>query len=111
MSVVERRIDLSNLDLDAALGAIKVRESAWETQGFSIDRLTWMDNEADWPRPLLTDRAGAQRPMSLGLMLRRGDGAEVEVVLYAGGWADVATFNPHAGDVWNDYVELESADE
>jgi hypothetical protein len=70
-----------------------------------------MDNEADWPRPLVTDRAFVLRPMSLGLMLRRADGAEAEVVLYAGGWADVATFQPEAGDVWQDYVELDSADE
>ena len=106
---MERRIDLSNVDLEVAAAAISEREGSWRRDGFSIESMTWMDNEADWPRPVLTDRATVQRPMSLRLLLRRADGAEVEFEFYAGGWADVATFDPATDDVWQNYVELESA--
>jgi hypothetical protein len=107
---VERRVDLSNVDLDAAATAIAQREASWRTRGFSIAAMTWTNNEDDWPRPVRTDRARVRRPMSLRLELRRADGAEVEFEFYAGGWADVGTYDPTSGTVWQNSIELESSD-
>jgi hypothetical protein len=90
---VDRRIDLSNLDLDAAAVAMASRVEQWRSAGLTVGEMTWMDNDAAWPRRL-EPRESVTRPMSVGIQLHRPDGAEAEVVLYAGGWADFAVFVP-----------------
>jgi hypothetical protein len=91
---MERRIDLSNIDLDECLAVIDERLSRWAEAGLTLKSLTWMDNDSPWPRPLLVNRADVASPMSLGVALDRRDGAEAEVVVYAGGWADFTTWVP-----------------
>jgi hypothetical protein len=108
---VERRIDLSNLDLDRAMEEVERRRPAWEAQGVHFRPATWMDNASDWPRPLLTRRAEVHRPMSLGIHLSKDDDSEAEVVLYAGGWADFMVWVSGGDDVVQAYEELESAQE
>jgi hypothetical protein len=107
---MERRIDLSNLDLDRAASIIAERRSRWMALGITVGDVTWMDSAAAWPRPLLTARDQARRPMSLGIRLRRGEG-EAEVVLYAGGWADADYLPADRQEVTSEYVELDHADE
>lgn len=92
--MVERRIDLANIDLDECLAVIDERLSRWSEAGLTLRSLTWMDNDSPWPRPLLVNRADVASPMSLGVALDRPDGAEAEVVVYAGGWADFTTWVP-----------------
>lgn len=91
---MERRIDLSNVDLDACRVVIDVRRDRWAKAGLRLRPLTWMDNLAAWPRPLVENRSEVLSPMSLGMTLDRADGAEAEVVVYAGGWADFTTWVP-----------------
>lgn len=112
--VMERRIDLSNLDLDVAANAISARSSGWAAAGLTLLPVTWVDHEDAWPRSLKTDRGEVVRPMSLGLHLRVGS-SELEIVLYAGGWADVGILrrdgdDPESARIIEDYVDLESAE-
>jgi hypothetical protein len=106
---VDRRIDLSNLDLDAAHRAIEDRTPFWAASGLVVHPVTWMDNDAEWPQPLLTERSALRRPMSIGVMVHN-DEREGEVVLYAGGWADFTTIVTGEDPVLT-YVELEDANE
>jgi hypothetical protein len=108
---VERRVDVSNLDLDVAMQHVERRQSEWEANGVHLVAVTWMDNEADWPRPLLTDRAQAHRPMSLGIRLAKKDGSEAEVVLYAGGWADFIVWIGDDANLSQTYEELDGPDQ
>ena len=71
---------------------------------------TWMDDDAERPTPLLTNRSQAQRPMSLGLRIC-GDAGEAEFVLYAGGWADTSYVPPGSDEVINEHVELDNVEE
>ena len=107
---VERRIDLSNLDLDQAADIIAGRRPSWLALGLIAEPLTWMDNDADWPRPLLTERDQAGRPMSLGVHLR-GEATEAEIVLYAGGWADADLVRWATAETFCEYAELDNADD
>jgi hypothetical protein len=108
---MERRIDLSNLDLDEAASAIVARRSGWLARGLRVHPVTWMDNDASWPRPLLTERSEVNRPMSLGLRLEGEAGAQAEFVVYAGGWVDVGFVEPGGDHVEQEYVELEAGGE
>ena len=108
---IERRIDLSNLDLDRAAATIAARRDGWVELGLTVHPITWMDNEAKWPRPLPTERSQVRRPMSLGLHVEGSGAAEAEVVLYAGGWADVAVVASSSTEPHQEYVELDDADE
>ena len=109
---MERRIDLSNLDLDRAAGLIAERLPEWSTWGLTVRPPTWMDNEAGWPRPLHLERREVRSPMSLGLQV---EGQEelvfAQFVLYAGGWAD-ADYLPAGGeDLICEYAELDDVAE
>jgi hypothetical protein len=109
---VERRIDLSNLDLDRAAVLIADRVPLWLSWGLTVSPPTWMDNEAEWPRPLLVDRQQVRNPMSLGLQV---EGPELvafaQFVLYAGGWADADHLSPGDDDVVSERVELDDAED
>jgi hypothetical protein len=107
---VERRVDLSNLDLDRAAVIVAARRAGWRELGLVADELTWMDNDASWPAPLLRDRGQARRPMSVGVRVH-GDAGEAEFVLYAGGWADVAVIHPGIDEPTAEYVELDDVEE
>jgi hypothetical protein len=109
---VERRVDLSNLDLDRAAVIITDRCARWREFGFSVGALTWVDNDAGWPAPLLTDRGQVGRPMSVGVQMQReSPEAWALFVLYAGGWADVDYVAVDWDAVVAEYVELDNAEE
>ncbi|MBW3575917.1 MAG: hypothetical protein KY450_13950, partial [Actinobacteria bacterium] len=81
---MERRIDISNIDLDRVAEEITERRAGWTAAGLSVGPITWMDNDGAWPRPVVTDRSGVERPMSLGVRIERGAAAaEAELVVYA----------------------------
>jgi hypothetical protein len=107
---VDRRIDLSNLDLDVAASLVAERRPVWLRSGLSVRAVTWMDNDAEWPRPLLIERSRVRRPMSLGVRVDREEPyGEAEFVLYAGGWADVDYVAAGSDAVVSEYVELDDA--
>jgi hypothetical protein len=108
---MERRIDLSNLDLDRAAEAVALRRETWADKGLALRPMTWMDNEAAWPRPVLEDRSEVRRPMSLRVQLEGPEGSIAEVILYAGGWADVLLVAPSSADIEAEYHELDEVEE
>ena len=105
---VERRIDLSNLDLDRAAAMVVARRASWLALGLAVDGLTWMDNNVQWPAPLVKDRSQVRRPRSLGLRVY-GQAGEAEFVLYAGGWVDVDAVHGMEEPV-SEYVELDEVE-
>ncbi|WP_153029692.1 hypothetical protein [Amycolatopsis sp. YIM 10] len=107
---MERRIDLSNLDLDRAAEMVAARCAGWRERGLMVAELTWMDNDVSWPAPLLRDRGLVSRPKSLGARVH-GEAGEAEFVLYAGGWADVMVIHPHIDEPASEYVELDDVEE
>ncbi|MBC2875855.1 MULTISPECIES: hypothetical protein [Streptomyces] len=77
------------IDLDQAAAAIAERLPHWHALGLAAQPLTWRDETASWPRPLLTERASAHDPDSVGLVLTGPNDTELHVVLFRGGWADI----------------------
>jgi hypothetical protein len=109
---MDRRIDLSNLDLDRAAILIAERVPGWSAWGLTLHPPTWMDNEAEWPRPLLLDRQEVRRPMSVGLLVEgREELVFAQFVLYARGWADADHFPSGGEDIVCEYVELDDVEE
>ncbi|MEU4520403.1 hypothetical protein AB0F52_17100 [Amycolatopsis sp. NPDC024027] len=107
---MERRVDLSSLDLDRAAVIVAGRRVGWRELRLVADELTWMDNDVSWAAPLLRDRGQARRPMSLGVRVH-GDAGEAEFVLYVGGWVDVAVIRPSIDEPAAKYVELDDVEE
>ncbi|MFQ6225812.1 hypothetical protein [Nocardia sp. NPDC002869] len=70
-----------------------------------------MDNDVPWSAPVLTDRSEARRPMSLGVVVHGEHDAFWELVLYAGGWADVYYVPPGSNEAVTEYVEFDNADQ
>jgi hypothetical protein len=76
------------VDLDAVLTELLKRREAWQEAGIVAGPVTWRDASAEWPQPIVSDRALVKDPESLGLILRAGDD-DAELVLWRGGWADL----------------------
>lgn len=77
------------VDLDEAVAAVADRWPAWLAAGLIAEPLTWRDEADAWPQQLKTDRSRVNDPDSVGIHLHGPDEAELLVVLYRGGWADV----------------------
>jgi hypothetical protein len=77
------------IDLDQAAAAITARATRWLASGLRVGQVTWRDEAAPWPQQLVTDRALVRDPDSIGLLLSGPADAELSVVLFRGGWADV----------------------
>ncbi|MFF2324740.1 MULTISPECIES: hypothetical protein [unclassified Streptomyces] len=77
------------LDLDEAAAVLLGRAVSWRSAGLEVGQLTWRDAEASWPQPLETDRARVHDPDSVGVVISDPAEAELSVVLFRGGWADV----------------------
>lgn len=77
------------VNLDWAAGQIARRRQGWEAAGLTVDAVTWRDEAAAWPQRLETSRSRVQDPDSLGVRITGARGAEMLVVLFRGGWADV----------------------
>lgn len=81
------------VDLDEAAVLLLERVERWRSAGLEAGEMTWRDGEAKWPQPLETDRARATDPDSLGVVISGSAEAELQVVLFRGGWADVDFFD------------------
>ncbi|MFF6914542.1 hypothetical protein [Streptomyces sp. NPDC012466] len=77
------------VDLDEAAAVLAGRTVGWRSAGLAVSQVTWRDAEALWPQPLETDRARVHDPDSVGLGISGPGEAELSVVLFRGGWADV----------------------
>ncbi len=81
------------IELDEAAAALLERAVRWGQAGLVVGELTWRDGKAGWPQPLETDRTRMDDPDALGVVIRGQAGAELSVVLFRGGWADVDFFD------------------
>ncbi|MFF3217174.1 hypothetical protein ACFYYB_41975 [Streptomyces sp. NPDC002886] len=77
------------VDLDEVAAVLAAQTVGWTSAGLEVGQVTWRDAEASWPQPLEADRARAKDPDSLGVVISGPGGAELSVVLFRGGWADV----------------------
>lgn len=91
----------ANIDLDLAAAQITACVAVWEARGLQVGPLTWRDQARRWPLQVVAVRAQAAEPDSVGIRVRCGD-AQGELVLYAGGWADVLSWG---GEVTSDVVD------
>ncbi|MGW0904253.1 hypothetical protein [Streptomyces sp. NPDC002853] len=78
------------IDLDQAAAQINTRRQRWTSAGLVVGSLTWRDGAAAWPQRLETSRSEVRDPDSAGIHITGPAGAELLVVLFRGGWADVA---------------------
>jgi hypothetical protein len=62
----------------------------WTRRGLVVGEFTWRDAAAAWPQPIVTDRKSVVDPESLGMKFDAGGGGEALLVLWTGGWADLA---------------------
>ncbi|MEU8433824.1 hypothetical protein AB0F18_13030 [Streptomyces sp. NPDC029216] len=77
------------VDLDEVAAVLAGQTVGWRSAGLEVDQVTWRDAEAPWPQPLETDRARVHDPDSVGVVVSGPGVAELSVVLFRGGWADV----------------------
>lgn len=77
------------VDLDEVAAVVAGRTVGWRSAGLEVGQVTWRDAEASWPQPLETDRARVHDPDSVGVVISGPGEAELSVVLFRGGWADV----------------------
>jgi hypothetical protein len=70
------------VDLDEVAAVLADQSVGWRS-------VTWRDAEASCPQPLETDRARVHDPDSVGVVISGPGEAELSVVLFRGGWADV----------------------
>ncbi|MPY30069.1 hypothetical protein FNH09_01620 [Streptomyces adustus] len=78
------------VDLDEAASAVADRQPAWQAAGLLAEPVTWRDEAAaPWPQQLTAERSQINDPDSVGIHLRSLNEAELLVVLYRGGWADI----------------------
>jgi hypothetical protein len=78
------------VDLDAVAAELTRRRGEWVGGGLRVGDFTWRDAAAAWPKPIVTDRAVVADPESLGVVFRGTGSDEAELVLWCGGWADLA---------------------
>lgn len=81
------------IDLDQAAAVIAERAGRWLAAGLTAGQLTWRDEAAPWPQGLETDRSLVRDPDSVGVRVLGPADAELSVVLFRGGWADVDHFD------------------
>ncbi|MFE3558703.1 hypothetical protein ACFXKW_28165 [Streptomyces sp. NPDC059193] len=77
------------VDLDEVAAVLGGQMEGWRSAGLEVGQVTWRDAEASWPQPLETDRARVHEPDSVGVAISGQGEAELSVVLFRGGWADV----------------------
>lgn len=77
------------VDLDQAAAVLAERAARWVEAGLTVGEVTWRDEAAPWPQRLETDRELVGDPHSVGVLISGPADAELSVVLFRGGWADV----------------------
>lgn len=87
--VIDDRTVKRVIDLDQAVVEIAERRLRWESAGLAVDPISWRDEAASWPQQLATDRSRVEDPDSIGVRITGLAEAELCVVQFRGGWADV----------------------
>ena len=105
---MDRPVDLATVDLDQAVTEIQHRWFVWTAAGIKVHPVTWTDEDAGRPAPLV-GRSDVTAPRSLGLRVSRPN-AHADIVVYADGWSDVAVRRPDADDVIHATAQLDSVD-
>ena len=82
---------MRTFDLDAAAVPLSAKRLEWIERGLIVGLVTWAEGQTT-VNPLVTDRAQLGNPYSLGVQVTSGS-QEGELVLYAGGWADLIYWN------------------
>ncbi|MFF2847504.1 hypothetical protein ACFVT5_14395 [Streptomyces sp. NPDC058001] len=77
------------VDLDQAAAVIAERAARWLEAGLTVGEVTWRDEAAPWSQQLETDRELVRDPDSVGVLISGPADAELSLVLFRGGWADV----------------------
>jgi hypothetical protein len=77
------------VDLDVPVREIERRAEGWRAAGFAVGPVTWRDQGGGWPPSLKTERDAAADPDLIGVEVRLGV-QEGSVVLFKGGWCDLA---------------------
>ncbi|MFD0526020.1 hypothetical protein ACFQ1I_00230 [Kitasatospora arboriphila] len=77
------------IDLDHAAVEVAERSPAWERRGLTVGHVSWRDEAAPWPQRLETDRSSVTEPDSIGILITGPGEAQLSVVLFRGGWADI----------------------
>ncbi|MEU4732790.1 hypothetical protein [Streptomyces sp. NPDC023588] len=77
------------VDLGGVAAVLAAQTVGWRSAGLEVGQVTWRDAEASWPQLLQTDRARVHDPDSVGVVISGPGEAELSVVLFRGGWADV----------------------
>ncbi|MFE0098860.1 hypothetical protein [Streptomyces sp. NPDC059009] len=77
------------IDLDQAGAVVAERAARWRAAGLTVGSVTWRDEVAPWPQQLETDRTLVRDADSVGVVVAGPADAELSVVLFRGGWADV----------------------
>jgi hypothetical protein len=96
------------LDLDQAEAEIQARWFVWTAAGLTVHPVTWTDDNAGRPAPLVR-RSDVVRPRSLGLRVSRPT-AHADVVVYADGWIDTAVRRPGTEAVVHANAQVDSVD-
>ncbi|MGN8049120.1 hypothetical protein ACTJKO_05480 [Curtobacterium sp. 22159] len=78
------------VDLDGLASRLLPDLQRWQ-QSVQVGPVTWRDENAEWPQPIVDDRSAVEVPESLGLRLWHGSD-EFEIVIWTGGWVDAGSF-------------------
>lgn len=85
------------INLDHAAHEASRRRGAWHVEGLNVGPVTWRDEAAKWLHQLEVNRANVADPDSVGVTIS-GPGADMEVVLFRGGWAHIDTLTREGVD-------------
>ncbi len=102
----------SRIDLDQVAALISRHAIGWAEAGLVVGALAWRDVGKPWPFPLREDRSQVTEADSVGVTMRRHE-QEGELVVFRGGWADLAYWSGRPLDEpvteapgWNDWMGL-----
>ena len=97
------------IDLDALVKRLQSTAEAWRHSA-EVQPFTWRDAEAGWPQPIVTDRSNVRVPESLGIRLHRDPDDELEIVVWAGGWADIGfLLDDEVTNLYAEFTDLDCA--
>jgi hypothetical protein len=97
---VARSVDRTVLDLEQAAAEVQPRWFVWTAAGDSVNPITWSGGESE-PEGIT--------PRSLSWRASRPN-AQVDVVLYADGWAETAVRRPGADATVHATAEVDSVE-
>lgn len=97
------------VDLDELAARLGSTVEQWRKRA-TVGPLTWRDENASWPQPIVTDRTAVEVPESLGIRLSLDPDDEMEVVVWTGGWADVLmVMDGEAVDLCPEFKDVDAA--